>query len=169
MCVPTSFKEILRSSFKLSLLNNQIQIWYFVFVTLFNLQGARRSLAAGVYFTISFRPCQALFQVFHNFFEALAGPNLQAQLPGRPRGRPVYITTASSLCQVLFSNLFRFVSALYAARRGRTCFPQALSYHSKLFLPCQSLFSDFSVFFSGFSPAAISSAFSAVLYTRYGS
>ncbi|WP_204248350.1 hypothetical protein, partial [Pseudoflavonifractor sp. An184] len=58
------------------------------------------------------------FQVFQNFFQRFSKRKPSGSLPGRPRGRPVYITTASSLCQALFSNLFRFVFALNSLWKG---------------------------------------------------
>ena len=87
-------------------MNNQIQIWCFVFVTLFNLQGAHRSQRREFILPCRFVLVKNFFQVFQNFLEPFLGTARPASLPGRPRGRPVYIITAPPLCQALFSNLF---------------------------------------------------------------
>ena len=99
-------------------MNNQIQIWCFVFVTLFNLQGAHRSQRREFILPSRFALVKHFFQVFQNFFQRFSKRKPSGSLPGRPRGRPVYITTASSLCQALFSNLFDLFSRLTRFRRG---------------------------------------------------
>ena len=88
-----------------------------MFVTLFNLQGAHRSQRREFILPSRFALVKHFFQVFQNFFQRFLKRKPSGSLPGRPRGRPVYITTASELCQVLFSNLFRFVLCL--TRSGR--------------------------------------------------
>ena len=52
-------------------LDNESKIWCFVFITLFNLQGARRS-AQLIDITTSFFPCQELFSSFFKLFKALS-------------------------------------------------------------------------------------------------
>ena len=59
---------MLRSSLKLSLLNNQILIWCFSFVTLFNLQGTRRSRRRAFILPHLVRFVKNFFRVFSNSF-----------------------------------------------------------------------------------------------------
>ena len=56
-------------------LDNESKIWCFVFITLFNLQGARRS-AQLVDNTTSFSSCQELFSSFFKLFEALSSKRI---------------------------------------------------------------------------------------------
>ena len=71
-----------------------------MFVTLFNLQGAHRSSAAGFYLTTLASLCQ---EPFLNFFRSLirSSPWLIAA------ATVSHLTTSSSLCQVLFSTFFQ--------------------------------------------------------------
>ena len=81
-----------------------------MFVTLFNLQGARRSLAAGVYFTISFSSCQALFSSFLKLFQRLfkRGP---IRLTPRPPSRTTCLYY--HLFLVLSSTFFKSFSICF--------------------------------------------------------
>ena len=87
-----------------------------MFVTLFNLQGAHRSSAAGFYLTTSFRLCQELFSSFLNFFV----PSSVAVVVCCCRnGFTSYHTfqPLSSTFFDFFQNLFLYPLALSAFRR----------------------------------------------------
>ena len=88
-----------------------------MFVTLFNLQGAHRSQRREFILPSRFALVKHFFQVFQNFFQRFSKRKPSGSLPGRPRGRPVYITTASSLCQALFQIFFDLFSC--STRSGR--------------------------------------------------
>ena len=88
-----------------------------MFVTLFNLQGAHRSQRREFILPSRFALVKHFFQVFQNFFQRFSKRKPSGSLPGRPRGRPVYITTASSLCQALFQIFFDLF--LRSTRSGR--------------------------------------------------
>ena len=88
-----------------------------MFVTLFNLQGARRSQRREFILPSRFALVKHFFQVFQNFFQRFSKRKPSGSLPGRPRGRPVYITTASSLCQALFQIFFDLFSRSTCFRR----------------------------------------------------
>ena len=74
-----------------------------MFVTLFNLQGAHRSAAAGFDLTTLSSFCQELFSSFLNFF-VLSFAALKAAVAVATVS---YLTTLSRPCQVLFSTFFK--------------------------------------------------------------
>ena len=77
-----------------------------MFVTLFNLQGARRSLAAGVYFTISFLACQALFSSFLKLFQPLSQEETFRLTPRPPLRTTCLYYQLSLALSSAFLNLF---------------------------------------------------------------
>jgi hypothetical protein len=77
-----------------------------VFVTLFNLQGAHRSAAAGFDLTTLSSLCQELFSSFLNFF-VLSFAALRAAVAVATIS---HLTTSASLCQELFSTFFKVFS-----------------------------------------------------------
>ena len=85
-----------------------------MFVTLFNLQGAHRSAAAGFDLTTLSSFCQELFSSFLNFF-VLSFAALKAAVAVATVS---HFTTSVSLCQELFSTFFKVFS--FPARL--TCF-----------------------------------------------
>ena len=80
-----------------------------MFVTLFNLQGAPRSLAAGVYFTILFLPCQALFSSFLKLFQPLSQEETFRLTPRPPLRTTCLYYQLSLALSSAFLNLFRFL------------------------------------------------------------
>ncbi|MBS6533842.1 MAG: hypothetical protein KH338_09475, partial [Oscillospiraceae bacterium] len=90
---------------------NQIQIWCFVFVTLFNLQGAHRSQRREFILPHRFRLVKNFFQVFQPFFVLSDAPAGRSLFACRLSRRLTYFSTSFSLCQELFSGIFssRFV------------------------------------------------------------
>ena len=144
---------MLRSSLKLSLLNNQILIWCFSFVTLFNLQGTHRSRRRVFILPHLVRFVKNFFRVFSNSFVlssaafTVAGAVLADSLIRLPHFR--------AFVKHFFqpgSNFFS--SASRPPQRGSLCSPagavpfrRALAYISKHFLPCQHLFLTFFPFF----------------------
>ena len=79
-----------------------------MFVTLFNLQGAHRSAAAGFYLTTLSSLCQELFSSFLNFF-VLSFAALRAAVAVATVS---HLTTSVSLCQELFSTFSKFFRSL---------------------------------------------------------
>ena len=79
-----------------------------MFVTLFNLQGAHRSAAAGFDLTTLSSFCQELFSSFLNFF-VLSFAALKAAVAVATVS---YLTTSVSLCQELFSTFSKFFRSL---------------------------------------------------------
>ena len=85
-----------------------------LFITLFNLQGARRS-AKLVYITILFSLCQELFSDFFDLFSFFHPRRsdfvTQACQPGRrSRKRLAYITTHPTTCQHPFSGFSKLIT-----------------------------------------------------------
>ncbi|WP_204248345.1 hypothetical protein, partial [Pseudoflavonifractor sp. An184] len=60
------------------------------------------------------------FQVFQNFFQRFSKRKPSGSLPGRPRGRPVYITTASSALSSTFFKSFSICFRAQLALEGAT-------------------------------------------------
>ena len=77
-----------------------------MFVTLFNLQGAHRSSAAGFHLTTSLFLCQVLFSNFFKFFFRTRFGNLCVS-ESCCLATVSNFSTRSSFCQVLFSTFFK--------------------------------------------------------------
>ena len=120
-----------------------------MFVTLFNLQGAHRSQRREFILPSRFALVKHFFQVFQNFFQRFSKRKPSGSLPGRPRGRPVYITTASSLCQALFQIFFDLFSR---STRFRREFSAALADSLRRIPHPPSLVKHFFLFFAFFLP-----------------
>ena len=134
-----------------------------MFVTLFNLQGAHRSSAAGFYFTTSFRLCQELFSSFLNFFvpssvaavvcccrngftsyhtfQTLSSTFFDFfQCPRFRLGSSFeqldYLTTLGFVCQAPFSTFFSRPSlSLGALSSSLTILPHSVSFVKSFFRP----------------------------------
>ena len=127
-----------------------------MFVTLFNLQGAHRSQRRESILPSRFALVKHFFQVFQNFFQRFSKRKPSGPLPGRPRGRPVYITTASSLCQALFQIFFDLFSC---STRFRREFSAALADSLRRIPHTTPLVKHFFLLFRVFSSRAISPLF----------
>ena len=134
-------------------MNNQIQIWCFVFVTLFNLQGAHRSQRREFILPSRFALVKHFFQVFQNFFQRFSKRKPSGSVPGRPRGRPVYITTASSALSSTFFKSFSICFRAQLALEGSFPPPSRTSYVGYHTLP--PLSSTFFLFFAFFCRASL--------------
>ncbi len=128
-----------------------------MFVSLFNLQGAHRSSAAGFHLTTASRLCQELFSSFSTFFVLSS-----AALPGKPlSSRTARLdyhisrrlsSTFFCLFETFFVSLGRpspgaFVALPRSFASSPAAPPEALDYTSRLLSSCQPIFSDFSYFF----------------------
>ena len=106
-------RKSLTLSYKHSLEKTTKSFWcFFVFVTLFNLQGTHRTLAALIKDTTSFFLCQELFS---NFFKPIRNSlirRIHFCSSRRPFGQLIKDTTLASACQELFSELFKSFCSL---------------------------------------------------------
>ena len=125
-----------------------ISDWCFSFVTLFNLQGARRRLALErnvFYLTTFLFVCQALFSTF---FKALSCP---ASLPTGSLRQLAYSTRIGTVCQALSFAFYQVFSG--------ACLPNLSFADSSVNIPNSSRFVNtfFQIFSSFFSLLLFSS------------
>jgi len=115
-----------------------------LFITLFNLQGARRLAQLG-YLTTFKILCQELFQSFFKLFRPLirrtsfsCQPQLRL-LGRRSREQLGYLTTQFRLCQALFSDFLNLFSSPRLETLRFDALSQALGYLNIYPLDCQPL------------------------------
>lgn len=136
----------------------------FRFVTLFNLQGARRYTSAGFHFTTSFSLCQVLFQSFEKTFSKHCHPQLTLCFCVVRSLAATYLSyhivfALSRTFFKFFENLFALESSSSVVRsvgaQGFWPVAQALAYTIKISFICQHLFSFFQGFFRVFLTPSI--------------
>ena len=142
-----SFKEILTLS-KQAFLKAHLttkSFWCFVFVTLFNLQGARRSSAAGVILPHSQSFVKHFFQVFLKLF---SHPHPKSWWFGPLLTQRIF--TLPHFASFV-KNFFRLFSKLFVPGIStwlRSRWPRGQLWHNNtLFNLCQEVFSSFFIFF----------------------
>ena len=134
-------------------------IWCFVFVTLFNLQGAHRSQRREFILPHRFRLVKNFFQVFQPFSFSQTPRRAAPYFARRLSRRLAYCSTSCSLCQELFSGIFRPVSIpsfrTTIQKCTALCRTASICYHAHPGL--SSTFFDFFPFFFLSPPAGHSS------------
>ena len=93
-------------------LKTTITFWCFVFVTLFNLQGAHRSQRREFILPHHFHLVKNFFQVFQPFLSFQTSRRAAPYFARRLSRRLAYFSASFSLCQELFSGIFQPVFVL---------------------------------------------------------
>ena len=85
----------------------------FVFVTLFNLQGAHRSSRRVFIIALGFSFVKSFFKFFQTFLSSFIRQSSGA-IACRSHKRPAYFTTARFACQELFSSFFKLFRSSFS-------------------------------------------------------